>query len=193
MYNRGKFHLYSISGCQVKKFEMFLWQWSIHEMDRFWAFLGPNSPKYGLILLKFAPQLVLMGSKTVFEEFFENWNFYRNRTYPKFALFSVFVQLWGCFSPWRRPKSKKTKCLEGPNYAIGLSNNRKIKALSCRNFSRKIRLLLSYFGSFLVKKGAWSHFKGSESKFDLPYCSLTIVGHVSVQKVWFQHFPVLRL
>ena len=168
MYNRGKFHLYSISGCQVKKFEMFLWQWSIHEMARFWAFLGPNSPKYGLILLKFAPQLVFIGSKTVFEEFCENSNFYQNRTYPKFALFSVFVQ-------------------------IGLSNNRKIKALSCPNFSRKIRLRLSYFGSFLVKKGAWSHFKGSESKFDLPYCSLTIVGHVSVQKVWFQHFPVLRL
>ena len=107
MYNRGEFHLYSISGCQVKKFEMFLWRWSIHEMAHFWAFLGPNSPKYGPILPKFAPQLVFMGSKTVFEEFFEYSNFYRNRTYPKFALFSVFVQLWGCFSSWRRPKSKK--------------------------------------------------------------------------------------
>ena len=25
MYNRGNFHLYSISGCEVKKFEMFSW------------------------------------------------------------------------------------------------------------------------------------------------------------------------
>ena len=155
VHNRGKFHLCTICGCEVKKFEMFLWRWSIHEMAHFWAFLGPNSPKYGQILLKFAPQLVFMGSKTVF---FENSNFYRNRTYPKFALFSVFVQLWGCFSPWRRPKSKKlnvlekTKCFGGPNYAIGLSKNRKIKALSCPNFSEKIRLLFVLFWSFFDEK-----------------------------------------
>ena len=55
MYNCGKFHLCSISGCEVKKFEMFSWWWSIHEMAHFWAFSGPKSPKYGLILLKFAP------------------------------------------------------------------------------------------------------------------------------------------
>ena len=193
MYNRDKFHLYSISVCQVKKFEMFLWQWSIHEMAHFWAFLGPNSPKYGLILLKFAPQLLFMGSKTVFEEFFENSNFYRNRTYPKFALFFSFCPTLRLFFSMKEAEIDKTKMLGGPNYAIGLSKNHKIKALSCPNFSRKIRLLLSYFGRFLVKKGAWSHFKGLELKFDLPYCSLTIVGHVSVQKVWFQHFPVLRL
>ena len=163
MYNRGKFHLYSISGCQVKKFEMFLWQWSIHEMDRFWAFLGPNSPKYGLILLKFAPQLVLMGSKTVFEEFFENWNFYRNRTYPKFALFSVFVQLWGCFSPWRRPKSKKLNILQDKTTPSGYPKIAKSRPYLAPIFHEKYDYFLSYFGPFLVKKRAWSHFKVSES------------------------------
>ena len=55
MYNCGKFSLYSISGCKVKKFEMFSWWWSIHEMAHFWAFSGPKFPKCRLILLKFAP------------------------------------------------------------------------------------------------------------------------------------------
>ena len=90
MYNRGKFHLYSISGCEVKKFEMFSWRWSIHEMTDFWAFLGPNSPKCGPTLLKFEPQLFLMESNTLIQEFFKNSNFYRNRTFPKFALFFRF-------------------------------------------------------------------------------------------------------
>ena len=35
MHNRGKFHFYRISGCEVKKFEMFSWRWSIHEMAHF--------------------------------------------------------------------------------------------------------------------------------------------------------------
>ena len=107
LHNRGKFHLYSICGFEVKKFEMFLWQWSIHEMAYFWAFLGPNSPKYGPILLKFARQLLFRESNALAQEFFKNSNFYRNRTSPKFALFLVFVRLWGCFSPWRRLKSSK--------------------------------------------------------------------------------------
>ena len=111
MHNCGNFHLYNISGCKVKKFEMFSWRWSIHEMAHFWAFLGPNSLKCDPILLKFTPQLVFMGSKTLFEESFENSNFYRNRTYQSLQFFLVFVQLWGRFSPWRRLKSKKLNIL----------------------------------------------------------------------------------
>ena len=108
MGNRGNFHLYNISGCKVKKFEMFSWRWSIHEIAHFWAFLGPNSPKSDPILLKFAPQLVFMESKTLSEESFENPDFYQNITYPKFAVFfKVFFQIWGRLSPWRRLKSKK--------------------------------------------------------------------------------------
>ena len=38
-----------------KKFEMFSWWWSIHEIAHFLAFLGPKSPKCGPVLLKFAP------------------------------------------------------------------------------------------------------------------------------------------
>ena len=90
MYNRGKFHLYSISGCEVIKFEMFSWRWSIHEMAHFWGFSDHNSPKYGSILLKFLPEVVLKETKLVFEESEKNWNFYRNARYPKFGR---FVQL----------------------------------------------------------------------------------------------------
>ena len=87
MYNRGKFHLYSICGCQVIKFEMFSWRCSIHEMAHFGGFLGPNSPKNGQIFLKFLPEIVLKDSKRVFEESLKNRNFYKNREYPKFGRF----------------------------------------------------------------------------------------------------------
>ena len=107
LHNRGKFHLYSICGCEVKKFEMFPWWSSIHEMTHFLAFFGPNSPKHGPILLKFARQLLFRESNALAQQFFKNSNFYRNRTSPKFALFLVLVGLWGCFSPWRRLKSSK--------------------------------------------------------------------------------------
>ena len=76
MYNRGKFHLYSISGCQVIKFEMILWQWNIHEMTHSGRFSGHNSPKYGPILLNFLPEVVLKETKSVFEESSKNTKFY---------------------------------------------------------------------------------------------------------------------
>ena len=86
---------------------------------------------------------------------------------------------------------EKTKCFHSQNYAIGLSKNHKIKALSRPNFSGKNDYFLSYFVHFLVKKGTWSHFKGLESKSHLPYCSLTTLGHISVQRVGSHHIPVL--
>ena len=90
MHNHGKFHLYSICGCQVIKFEMFSWRWSIHEMGHFRGFLGPNSRKYGHILLKFLPEVVLTDTKTGLEESLQNLTFYINREYLKFGR---FVQL----------------------------------------------------------------------------------------------------
>ena len=49
MYNRGKFHLYSISGWEVKKFESFRgdgasMKWSIFE--RFRALSPPNVVRF---------------------------------------------------------------------------------------------------------------------------------------------------
>ena len=47
----------------------------------FWGFFGgPNSPKYGPILLKFLPEVVLKEKKKVLEESLKSSNFFRNRS-----------------------------------------------------------------------------------------------------------------
>ena len=45
IHNRGKFHLYSVCGSQVIKFQIVSWRCSIHEMAHFGGFLSPFSPK----------------------------------------------------------------------------------------------------------------------------------------------------
>ena len=53
VHNSGKFHKYSIYGCKVKNFHMFL---------------GPYSFISGPILLKFKLEVVFLQTKTVFKE-----------------------------------------------------------------------------------------------------------------------------
>ena len=65
IHNRGKFYEYSILDCQVINFQSFSYRFSIHEMPLFGEVLGPNSPKYCQILLKFSPQVVFKETKTV--------------------------------------------------------------------------------------------------------------------------------
>ena len=57
----GKFHQYSICGCEVKNFRSFSCLFSIHKMAPFWDFLDPYSPKYCSTLLKFWPEVVSNG------------------------------------------------------------------------------------------------------------------------------------
>ena len=52
---------------------------------------------------------------------------------------------------------------------IGLSEYGKIKSLSGPNFSETVLLILLHVNLFLVKKGAWSRVKGSQSKFHKLY------------------------
>ena len=78
-----------------------------------------------------------------------------------------------------------------PVYDIRLSEYRKIKALSCPNFSGKIRLLFVLFWLFFAKKGAWSHVKDWESKSHLAYTGATNPGVSNMQRVWSHHLPVL--
>ena len=129
----------------------------------------------------------------MFQKFFENSNFYGNCTLPQFDFFFSFCPTLGPIYPIKEAEIEKTKHSTGQNLSIGLSEYCKIKALSCPNFSGKIRLLFALFWPAFAKKGVWSKVKGSESKFDLPYCSFTIPGHVPVKKFWSQHLPVLRL
>ena len=65
IHNRGEFYEYSILDCQVINFQSFLYRFSIHEMPLIGDVLGPNSPKYCQILLKFSPQVVFKETKTV--------------------------------------------------------------------------------------------------------------------------------
>ena len=60
-------------------------------------------------------------------------------------------------------------------------------------FQEKYDYFLSYFVLFLLKKGAWLKIKRLESKSDLPYFSLTILGHNPVQTVSSQHVLILSL
>ena len=81
--------------------------WSIHEMAHFWAFSGPKSPKCDLILLKFAPVITQGEQDTVSRIFLKIQIFTEKGRSQSLHFFLVFVQLWGRFCPWRRPKSKK--------------------------------------------------------------------------------------
>ena len=65
IHNRAKFHLHSICGCHVINFQMFLWQWSSHELGHFGGNLGRNSLKNASILLKLAPEVDLKERNTV--------------------------------------------------------------------------------------------------------------------------------
>ena len=88
-----------------------------------------------------------------------------------------FGPTFGPIYPRRSAKSKKSKYLNGKNLSIGISEYAKIKALSGPNFSGKIRLLFAPFWLFfLVKKGAWSKVKGSESKYNLAYARAMTPG-----------------
>ena len=110
IHNRGKFHLYSICGCQFINFPMFSWHCSIHEMTLLGFFLSPNCPKYCPILLKFAPEVVFKERKTVFQNFLGNSNFYRNCTlHKKFALFFIFFSTLTPFYSIKKAKIEKNK------------------------------------------------------------------------------------
>ena len=138
-------------------------------------------------------QSLLKESKTLFQEFFWKFKFLPKKDVPKVCTFFSFCLTLRPFLSVKEAKIQKNKYFKDKTMPSGYPKIVNSRPYLVPMFQEKYDYFLSYFGCFLVKKGAWSHFKGSESKFDLPYCSLTIVGHVSVQKVWFQHFPVLRL
>ena len=108
-------------------------------------------------------------------------------------VFLVFVQLWGRFSPWRRPKSKKVNISRDKTTPSGYPNIAKSTLYLVPIFQEKYDYFLSHFGRFLVKKGAWSPFKGPESKSHLAYTGATIPGIQNMQTVWSHHMPVLSL
>ena len=117
--------------------------------NTFCGVLGRDSPKYGPILLKFAPELVFKESKTRFENYFKNLKFYGK----KFALFSLFVQLWPHFSSWRRPKWKKLDIFADKTTPLVYPNMAKSRSYLDPIFQEKYDYFLSLFGCFLLKRG----------------------------------------
>ena len=124
IHNRVKFHLHSIYSSQVINFQKFSWGWIIHELGHFGVFLTPNSPKYGVILLKLAQVVVFKDRNRVLKKVLENSTSQGNCTLGKFKFFSVFAQLWGPFTPWRRPKSKKLNIFLRIKFRHQLQNQR---------------------------------------------------------------------
>ena len=119
--------------CQIQNFQSFTYWFSIHKIALFLGyFLGPYSPKYGPILLRFSPEELFKQRKKVFPESLQNLSFNRNKTGPKFAL---SVQLWPPISPriWQESK----KIFSRKNFGHGLSKYCKTKALSLFLFWEK--------------------------------------------------------
>ena len=79
-----------------------------------------------------------------------------------------------------------------PRFSLKMAEIEK-KALSLLAFPRNIRLLFALFWLFSAGNQPRSKAKGSESKFETTYFTNTVPGHLPFKKVWFQHFPVLRL
>ena len=163
-------------------------------MAHFGGFFGPNSPKCGPIRLKFGPRLFLMEIKTLLQEFFKNSNFSRNRTFPKFARFFGFCPTLRPFFSMKEAEIEKSKYFfRDKTTPSGYPNIAKSRLYLVPIFQEKYDYFLSHFGRFLVKKGAWSPFKGPESKSHLAYTGATIPGIQNMQTVWSHHMPVLSL
>ena len=81
IYICGKFHHYSICGCDVKDFwiDAASMNWPLFRV--FWALTFPNILK----LLAFWQEVVSNKTNSVFEKSFKNFNFSLNGEYPKFT------------------------------------------------------------------------------------------------------------
>ena len=88
---------------------------------------------------------------------------------------------------------KKLNIFEAKTTPSGCSKIAKSRPYLVSIFQEKYDYFLSYFVLFLLKKGAWLKIKRLESKSDLPYFSLTILGHNPVQTVSSQHVLILSL
>ena len=79
------------------------------------------------------------------EKLLKKPNFYRDRTFPKLALFFSFCPALTPFLSKKEAEIEKTKGPFRQNYTIVLSENCNIKALSCPNFSGKMQLFFVLF------------------------------------------------
>ena len=150
IHNCGKFHqltilkiLHTNSDPQNGPF------WKV-----FWPLLPYSlTPKYGPILPKFLPQVVLQQTKALFEIFWRISSFYGEGTDRKLAL---VVQFWPSFSPWRWSKSKKISSCAEELLPLVYPNMSKSTFYLLYRFREKYDYFLQYLGYFCQETG-WSH------------------------------------
>ena len=94
IHNHDQFHQYSICGCQVIIFQSFSYWFSIHKVALFGFFMGPYSPKCGLIMLQFSPEVFKNSALRIFQKisFWLKWDI------PKIYKFGP---IWGAIYPWK--------------------------------------------------------------------------------------------
>ena len=160
---RGRFHQYSICGCEVKNFESFSYFrkfrkfFSIHEMGHFWWFLCPYSPKYYSILVKFWPEVVSNKKNTLFENYFRILHFSSNGIYPKSTVLGHFGAQ---FTPGKPEKLLKPNIF-AETVSLELSNN-----INCRSQKAhivRVKLIKAlFFGPKIhINLPSWGRIKRS--------------------------------
>ena len=102
--------------------------------------------------------------------------------YQSFKFFWNFAQLWGPFTPWRRPKSKNLNNFKEKVQASGNPKIEKSRPYLFSPSNEKYNYFLLHFGHFGVKKGAWSIVTGSQSTSNIAYTGTTICGLLNMQK-----------
>ena len=90
-YICGKFHQYNLN------VHFFLYWFNILEMAPFWNFLGPCSPKYCLVLLKFWPEVVYNKKNSVWK-ILQNLEFWLKCSAIKVNYFGPY---WGPIYYWK--------------------------------------------------------------------------------------------
>ena len=108
IYICGKFHQYSICGCEGKSFQNFSYWFSIHKMAPFFEFWALTPPNIVRSCWNFEQRKFSNKTKTVFEKSFKILNFGPNGTHLKFT---VLVHFGAQFST-RKPKIFLSKFLQ---------------------------------------------------------------------------------
>ena len=116
---RGKFHQFSICGCEVKNFHIFLYWFTIHEITPFWGFLFSVTPPNIVRSCWNFYQRLSPIKQTPFEKFFKILHFGSNRTRTKFT---VLVPFGAHFTAGKPKILLKTK-ISAKTTSLGISNS----------------------------------------------------------------------
>ena len=187
IHNRGKFHEYSICGCQVINFQSFSCWFSIHEMALFGGFLGPNFFKCCPILMKFSPGVVFKKKTLYFKNLWKIQIFTR-------TVDNQNSDFWFNFDfpfPLKMAEIKKIALTQNVSHRAILISQNQGPISSCLPRKKTITFcsILAIFSGNRTKPKV----KMSESKFEKAILPTRFLGIIQLKKVSFHYFPVLWL